>query len=267
MGEVTTRLLTALLGKTEICVITIEESPAQKQPEARVRRDDAVFTLVDEQSGRRYEYDLSSAVDEGYDTAAFSVTVSPHFTVEADCLLGRGGVPTAEKFRSGDAVGVRFQPFYLSMCAVDPKELIGRGLFFRGLHFAGTVTPGNVSQLAVCDSCRGSFRLQSFHCGFSDQAYFYCSGGPHTLVISSWEDGAPPALGQADVVALAELERRLPECEICGGNFAFKNGFRCPHCGEPYIDFAKHPDERATEYYGVYLYGQKPQKWASEQGA
>jgi hypothetical protein len=29
-------------------------------------------------------------------------------------------------------------------------------------------------------------------------------------------------------------------------------------CGEPYIDFAKYPEERPLEYYGNYFYGDQP---------
>jgi hypothetical protein len=118
---------------------------------------------------------------------------------------------------------------FMPECAGDPKELVGRGLFFRGLHFSGTITASYVSALCICDACAKSFRLQSFHAGFGGNAYFYCSNQPHTLMISEYEEGAPPALGQPqDLEALARLEAKLPACAQCGGSFAYWNPLRCP---------------------------------------
>ena len=56
-------------------------------------------------------------------------------------------------------MGVRFQPFMLPEFTVDTSDLAGKGLFDRGLHFPGSITPGNVSVLCLCDSCKKSFRL------------------------------------------------------------------------------------------------------------
>jgi hypothetical protein len=36
------------------------------------------------------------------------------------------------------------------------------------------------------------------------------------------------------------------------------NPLRCPHCGDPYIDFKAHPQLRVNEYYGNTFYGERP---------
>ena len=69
--------------------------------------------------------------------------------------------------------GIRFEPIILDLASIDRPATIGRGLFGRGVHLPGEVTPGNVSIACLCDQCAGSFRLQSFHAGFSNIGYFY----------------------------------------------------------------------------------------------
>ncbi|HEY7546139.1 MAG TPA: hypothetical protein VID27_14705, partial [Blastocatellia bacterium] len=216
--------------------------------------------FIDSQ-GSTFVHDISSVKNEGSDWIHLSIRVSSEFTVMADCLTGDSSDPPTEKFLNGEALGIRFQPFYLAECKFDPKELVGAGLFTRGFHFSGVVTPGNVSLSCVCDHCRRSFRLQSFHAGFSNLVYFYCSSGPHTLTASSYLDDAPPVMGEADRDALARFEARLPQCEKCGGDFKYFNSLLCPHCSRPYIDFQNRPDEREVEYYGNLLYGDSLQEW------
>lgn len=156
---------------------------------------------------------------------------------------------------------MRFQPFILPPAAATNAELVGRGLFGRGLHYPGVVTRGDVSRFCLCDHCHRSFRLQAFHAGFSDVVYLYCSNQPHTLVASHYLEDAPAILGAADPAAVARFEARLPPCGRCGGSFGYRNPFRCPHCLEPFIDFRRFPDERGREYYGNHLYGSTPQEW------
>jgi hypothetical protein len=227
----------------------------------RFLTSDPVLELTDSRGNTR-RYDLSSAVAEGMGIAEFVFVVNPTFALEADCRLGERKLPTDDDLLKGRGRGIRLQPFYLPECAGDPAELTGRGLFFRGLHFSGEITPSFVSLLCICDVCARSFRLQSFHTGFGNQAYFYCSEAPHTLVISSSEEGAPPALGEPDVEALGRLEAKLPRC-ACGGRFAYWNPLRCPHCLAPYIDFPKHREDRYSEYYGNRLYDGGVQEWSS----
>jgi hypothetical protein len=137
----------------------------------------------------------------------------------------------------------------------------GQGLFARGFHFSGRVTSGGISLLCLCDACHGTFRLQSFHAGFSEIAYFYCSRGPHTLAAKYWVEDAPPLLVAPDPAALRRFEARVPPCAACGGDFRYMNPFRCPLCLAPYIDFHRHPGLREREYYGNRLYGGTLQWW------
>lgn len=180
--------------------------------------------------------------------------------MEGDCLLGVSPTLPLDSFQQGTTLGIRLQPFYLPECEGDPSELIGRGLFFRGLHFSGVVTPGNVSHIAICDMCRRSFRFQSFHAGFSNLMYFYCESGIHTLVVSSDAEGAPQLLTDSSHQLIKAFEAKLPPCERCGKHFGYFNSFRCPRCSAPYIDFQRYPSQRSGEYYGNYMYGDQVQE-------
>ena len=116
--------------------------------------------------------------------------------------------------------------------------------------------PSTVTEACICDECAASFRLQAFHAGFSDIAYFYSTSGRHTLVVPGHVPGAPVPLSTPDPVALAALEARLPHAPD-GSRFSYLNGLRCPACKAPYIDFASHPEIREKEYYGHSFFGER----------
>jgi hypothetical protein len=247
-------VLRVLLDTQELCSFTFSELPVEKKPLAELNSGQHSLHFADS-AGNVRSFDLSSVFAEGGRCLHMSVRVGPTFAVQADCVATeRRDENSREAFLRG-ATGVRFQPFMLPEFKGDTSDMAGRGLFFRGLHFQGSVTPGNVSALCLCDHCRKSFRLQSFHAGLADLAYFYCSGGPHTLIASSHIEDAPPMWGKADMTSVARFEGRLPKCSDCGGSFGYLNPLLCPYCREPFIDFKRHPQEREKEYYGNHLYG------------
>ena len=248
-------LLRTLIDDAELCSVSSSELPVERLPVAELSAGSRLHFL--DSAGAARSFDLSSAFDEGGRFLHLSVRVSPKFVVQSDGVVTksrdedpRGAFDRGEK-------GLRFQPFMLPEFSGTGDDLAGKGLFYRGLHFPGTITPGNVSAMCICDYCGKSFRLQSFHAGFADLVYFYCSDAPHTLVASSYLEDAPPVLGEADADALERFESRLPRCERgqCNGAFRYLNPLRCPHCLRPYIDFEKYPKEREKEYYGNHLYG------------
>ena len=245
-------------------ICEIHQAPVEETPSARLESRNPILTFTDS-AGTKYSHDLSSVVQEGGSWVHLSVRVHETYACEADCLINTSSTVDESAFEKGEAKGIRFQPFYLPQCSANPAELIGQGMFFRGLHFPGTITPGNVSASCICDFCHKSFRLQSFHAGFGNDAYFYCSKGSHTLVISSYIEGAPAPLSHPEQNTLAELESRLPLCQQCGGDFKYRNPLVCPHCLRPFIDFTKHPEIRDNEYYGNYLYGGTYQEWREGQ--
>lgn len=150
--------------------------------------------------------------------------------------------------------GIRLQPFFLKSSPVQNESLFGRGLFERGLHFAGTVTPGTVRCVAVCDHCRKSFTLRHYHAGFSEIQYFYSANGLKAVSMSYEKMGDFPGqlAGLPNETQLKRIAARLPKNRPEGA-YGYFNPLRCKHCHAPYIDFSKYPEIRPSEYY-VYFY-------------
>ena len=168
-------LLTVALNGMTVCTIT--QAPGEERPPAApLLSDQTVLSFIDS-AGRSYDHDLSTVFQEGLSWLHLAIRVGRGFECQADCLIHTSYAVAEDAFSKGEVKDIRFQPFHLPQCQRNPKELVGQGLFIRGLHYPGTVTSGNVSLSCICDFCRNSFRLQSFHAGFGDSAYFYCSGG------------------------------------------------------------------------------------------
>jgi hypothetical protein len=260
--EVHAPILRVMLEDEEVVSVQQAEVPTEKLPVVELRSRNQSIRFIDSKGGVR-AFDMSSAFDEGARYFHMSIRIGPSFAVQPDGILTEEKHQDAQAAYKNGAKGLRFQPFLLPESSGNPAELVGRGLFYRGLHFSGTVTPGNLSLMCTCDKCRRGFRLQSFHAGFSNMVYLYCSGGTHTLTASSYEDDATPVLGKADAEAVARFEGHLPACSECGGSFRYLNPLLCPHCKEPFIDFKSHPEEREREYYGNYVYGGSLQHYQS----
>jgi hypothetical protein len=62
-------------------------------------------------------------------------------------------------------------------------------------------------------------------------------------------------------IELRELESKLPKPSNNQGEFKYYNPLRCPFCQHPYIDFEKHKEIRANEYYGNTYINQEVTIW------
>jgi hypothetical protein len=241
-------LLVVRADGKDLCRIAHGDIPCELTPSVYVDGSGSV-EFVDSE-GVVHTHGLGNA--SGW--AHFSVRVHQNLACQADCVISQSERFEADAFGKGEAIGIRFQPFFLSGAAVQNSEMFGKGLFARGLHFSGRVTPGNVLLSCECDSCRKSFLIHSYHAGFSDSGYFYSDSGKYTITVSNREPGSPAALSDPDPTDLADLEARLPLAPD-GSSYRYLNPFRCPHCSAPYIDFADDPALRRAEYYGNYFAG------------
>jgi len=148
---------------------------------------------------------------------------------------------------------IRLQPFFLSTAEKSlSNQLIGKGLFERGLHYLGTVTPTTVRVICICDNCDRSFTLQHFHAGFSESQYFYSNDSRQTLIVGYGEiENLPTQLQKdIDIEIIAEIELKLPVPTAEGGSYKYYNPLRCPYCLSAYIDFEANKEIRPSEYYG-----------------
>lgn len=157
-------------------------------------------------------------------------------------------------WQDSDYEAIRLQPFFLTTADPTTKQLtIGKGVFERGLHYSGTVTPTTVRVICICDNCDKNFTVQHFHGGFSNSQYFYSDDSKQTLIVRYGEiKNLPTQLQKAvDEKIIAEVEAELPKPTKGKGSYRYYNSFCCPHCLSPYIDFQTNKQIRPTEYYGL----------------
>ena len=244
-------LLTVVLNGDEVAAVEPGDPPCELTPSRLIARNSTLEFI--ESTGRRHVHSLGEL--SGW--AHISVRVNERLGCQVDCLVTDNEIFDPEALSNPSVPGVRFQPFFLPEAGGDPQRMIGQGLFARGLHYSGLVTPGSVRLSCECDFCARTFQVQSFHAGFANIGYMYSESGAFTLTIADDVPGCPPALGTPDRAELKRLEAILPLAPD-GTIFRYTHPFRCPHCRKPYIDFEAHPGLREREYYGNCLFGVPP---------
>ena len=240
--------LTVKVNGKEICSVSPAELPIEKSPSLEITAGSHIEFL--DSNGIIIRHDL--AHHNGW--FHFSIRVQKNFACQIDCIITKVKEFEKDAFQKGDAIGIRFQPFFIAGADISNDIFNGRGLFKRGLHYSGTVTNGAIKLSCICDRCKKSFFIKSFHSGFSNLGYFYSASGSYTIAVSDQYPGAPAALSTPQANELTALEAKLPLAPD-KTSYSYLNPFRCPHCKEPYIDFVKYPEERMVEYYGNYFDG------------
>ncbi|HEX8527971.1 hypothetical protein [Allosphingosinicella sp.] len=241
-------LLAIVLNGEQVGAVEPGDPPCELTPSRPIDRN-STLEFIDS-TGRRHAHSLGEL--SGW--AHISVRLNERLGCQADCLVTDNEIFDPEAQLKASVPGVRFQPFFLAEAGGYPQQLVGQGLFSRGLHFNGLVTPGSVRLSCECDFCERTFQVQSFHAGFANLGYMYSGSGAFTLTIDDDVPGCPPALGTPDMAELERLEAVLPPAPD-GTTFRYAHPFRCPHCRKPYIDFEAHPGLREGEYYGNCLFG------------
>ena len=160
-------LLVVRVGGKVLCEFREDELPSEKTPSIQVGAD-ARVSFVDS-TGLTHEHLLRSAGGWTH----FSVRVHANKGCQADCVVSESPIFDATALAQGKATGIRFQPFFLPGATTSNDELAGKGLFRRGLHFSGTITPGNILLSCECDRCRRSFLVRSYHAGFSNSGFLF----------------------------------------------------------------------------------------------
>ncbi|WP_076073095.1 hypothetical protein [Sphingomonas montana] len=240
-----TVILKLRIDGEQVATLHADQLPCEIVPQVRV--DGPVTVEFEDAAGRVHAHSLPAATGWLH----LSVRVHAGFGCQADAVIVHTETHAAGAPLGEGEVGVRFQPFFLAGAANVP-DLAGHGLFARGLHFRGIVTPGTVLLSCACDACHRTFLVRSIHAGFAEQAYFYSASGTYTLLVDGRVAGAPVPLAPPDPVLLATLETALPPAPD-GTRFAYLNPFRCPHCRASYLDFAANPGEREGEYYALHF--------------
>lgn len=107
------------------------------------------------------------------------------------------------------------------------KKMRGMDLPAKGLKYPGYTTPSNVRMVGICPDCGKSFcfHAYSLYMGQCDAAY--SDDGLDCCSISSQGFDKDNWTYQTD-----------------GKTFRYYNSFCCPHCGTPYIDYRKFPENK-----------------------
>lgn len=191
-----------------------------------------------------------------------SIRILPNSAVMIDGIISNNN-KTCPNWQEENYEAIRLQPFYLSDANDCNFKLIGKGLFERGLHFSGTITPTGVRNICICDRCNLSFTIQHFHAGFSEVQYFYSSDSKETLIVPYGAITNLPAQLQKNIDndILSIIEAKLPKPSNNSGSFKYYNSFNCPHCLAPYINFNNNKEIRPKEYYGNTYINEKPIRW------
>ena len=144
-----------------------------------------------------------------------------------------------------DDVGYRMEVHFLACGGSRSNQRYemnrGQDLTMKALKYGNYITPSNVRLIGICPDCNKSFVFHSyaFYMSQSDVAYS--------------DDG----LDCCEIIA-PEIDKDSWSYEIEGRTFRYYNSFNCPHCGSPYIDYKKHPENKVFGVSGCVHLGRKP---------
>ena len=151
--------------------------------------------------------------------------------------------PEDRSMKSGD-IGYRMEGHFLA-CGGDAGKMRyemarGQDLPMKALKYPGYTTPSSVRLMGICPDCGKSFCFHgyAFYMGQSDVAYS--------------DDGL-------DCCEIREFQinKETWVYETEGKTFRYYNSFNCPHCGSPYIDYKKHPQNKVFGVSGCVHLGRK----------
>jgi len=151
--------------------------------------------------------------------------------------------PEERKMTMND-IGYRFEGHFLACGGEEGKQRYemnrGQDLPMKALKYQGYTTPSNIRLIGVCPDCGKSFCFHgyAFYMAQSDVAYS--------------DDG----LDCCEIQAY-DIDKDTWAYETEGKSFRYYNSFNCPHCGTPYIDYKKHPENKVFGVSGCVLLGRK----------
>lgn len=212
-----------------------------------LREKDPTIYLY-EDGTKTKEYVLQTENDEDFTGKYFliSVRLSIHGNPAVPVAQIDGFVsdtPEERKMTMND-IGYRFEVHFLACGGEEGKQRYemnrGQDLPMKALKYQGYTTPSNIRLIGVCPDCGKSFCFHgyAFYMMQSDVAYS--------------DDG----LDCCEIQAY-DIDKDTWTYETEGKVFRYYNSFNCPHCGTPYIDYKKHPENKVFGVSGCVLLGKK----------
>ena len=141
-------------------------------------------------------------------------------------------------------IGYRMEGYFLVCGGKNAKvrQEMNRGqdLPMKALKYVGYTTPSNIRMVGICPDCGKSFCFHAYclYMGQCDMAY--SDDGLECCSISS------PAI---------DIDTWTYQTD--GKTFRYYNSFCCPHCGTPYIDYRKFPENKKFGVSGCVHLGRK----------
>lgn len=145
---------------------------------------------------------------------------------------------------TSDDIGYRMEGHFLNCGGENAKvrREINRGqdLPMKALKYVGYTTPSSIRMIGICPDCGKSFSFHSYcvymaqyDVAYSDDGQDCCQIADHDVANDDWK------------------------YEVDGKTFRYYNSFCCPHCGTPYIDYRKFPENKKFGVCGCVHLGRK----------
>lgn len=212
-----------------------------------LQEKEPVITLYEDGEKTR-EYRLQTEGEEDFTGKYFLIGIRMHLAgalmlpvAQIDGFVS--DTPEERKMTAKD-IGYRMEGHFLKCggenAALSYKATRGQDLVQKGLKYPGYTTPTNVRLVGICPECGKSFCFHGYavYLGQCDAAYS--------------DDGL-----DCCSVSNPNIDKNSWAYEADGKTFRYYNSFSCPHCGTPYIDYKRFPENKAYGVSGCVHLGRK----------
>ena len=194
------------------------------------------------------EYVLQTENDEDFTGKYFLISVrlgiqgNPAVPVaQIDGFIS--DTPEERQMTHGD-IGYRMEGHFLACGGEAGKQRYemnrGQDLPMKALKYQGYTTPSNIRLLGVCPDCGKSFCFHGYAFYMMQNDVAYSDDGLDCCEIQAYN-----------------IDKDTWSYEAEGKVFRYYNAFSCPHCGTPYIDYKKHPENKVFGVSGCVHLGRK----------
>ena len=246
-----------VLKGTQICIngkafsLWKIKNPSAMQYEFRgfipLGEKNPVLQLIDDGEVTR-EYRLETEGDEDFTGKYFAISVRLG-------NIGEDRVPVAqidgfvcdkpeERAMTMDDVGYRMEGYFLACGSLMGADYYaksrGQDLPMKALKYPGYTTPSNVRLIGICPDCGKSFAFRGYAFYMAQNDVAYSDDGLDCCQIQAYD-----------------IDKNTWTYEEDGKTFRYYNSFCCPHCGTPYIDYKKYPQNKTFGVSGCVLLGRK----------
>ena len=205
-----------------------------------------VITLVDDDIQTR-QFVLQTEGDEDFTGKYFHISVRLGISSHSQAPIAQidgfiSDTPEVRAFSAKD-IGYRMEGYFLrssNKAALYYETLRGQDLPAKALRYPGYTTPSNVRLMGICPDCGKSFCFHGYAFYMIQEDVAYSDDGLDCCAISD------PTIDKHTWVY--EADRK---------NFRYYNSFCCPHCGTPYIDYKKYPENKVFGVSGCVHLGRK----------